>query len=508
MRILIKIKYYCMKDRKVFVIRASDLNEKEEALIVSLQGLVNLKEPRLIIDVDHYLEFLESNVKFIYISFDECLNMFLPEISEAITYNLSRDSTEINAAFSYSSATGALAVPHGMEEYIDGIPVIEDLSELHLDDVEIQRYVFRKFKDKFAKNGLIHQPISKDGKFLIAIRDYAILKKWAVIYCGESEKERDFLAEVLSSLDKQIPIYGWTTDEISFVDFISKYGDYIIAMDWSSNHSYFGSFQPKIIKRKHLSTKVIPNKHYVCLCLSDGDNIQWLERDFAFGSFFGERNKVERNYPFAFSISPALIDLNPSCLSYIYSKIENEDFVCGVSGYGYMNPCVFPKQYLPGFAKHTNEYFKYSDLQVLVLIDNKKNMSDENVAETISHFAKQTNIIGSLYQVDPICYKGGNGKIYWSNNKPFVTARFSLWNTSVKNDKPEHAPIELLEEIANNINSMPIDETSEEGYSYINVHPWSVHWWDVDKLVSLFNENIQILPADVFIETIKKNVRH
>ncbi len=496
--------------KQIFYVSRNKLTYEELAFFTCLQGLVNKKEQTLLLDVDHYLEYIDrSKYELDSVDFMSVVNMFMSSLSHYVLYHLDSKSTEINAAFSIAAATGALAVPDTLEYLVkEKLLLLEDLTKLGLDNLEIQKYAFDKYRDKLAKNGLIHQPIARsDDNFLISLLDFSITNKWFVLYVDESEEQRRFLDEVLSYLDKGICIYGWTSDEISFVSQISKYGDAIIPMDWSSNHSFFGTFSPKKVERKKHVEEIKPNKHYVSFVVSDGDNIQWLEREFCFCSFYKNFATVKRNYPLTMSVSPALIDLNPKCLEYIYDHATNEDFICGVSGYGYMNPCVFPKEHLPFYTKKTSEYLSLMGINVVMLLDNLKDMNEENVNFVLSTYAKHQNIIGGVYEIDPIKYEGGKGKIFWIDDKPFISVKASLWNIFESKEEEKTNKDQLILRLAALINSLPIAPHSEDGYSVINVHPWSTTCDDLDKLVKLLDENVQILGIEQLISLMRKNIK-
>lgn len=497
--------------KNIYTVSRKTLTNDELALFTCLQGLVNKKTPELILDVDHYLEFIdEEKYQINHLSFKEVIEKYLLNFDKYVLYELSETSTQINAAFSYCAVSDALAVPSALESLVKGkLTLLEDLTILNLDNFEIQKYVFNKFKDKFNKNGLIHEPLPTNGnEFLISLRDFALTNKWFVLYVDESKEQRQFLDEVLSFLDKGICIYGWTSDEISFVNQISKYGDAIIPMDWSSNHSFFGTFSPKKVTRKHHIEEIKPNKHYVSLVVSDGDNIQWLERDFCFSSFYLDYAKTKRNYPLTVSISPALIDLNPMCLNYIYSHSVNEDFISGVSGYGYMNPCVFPRNYLSAYTNKTSEYLSLLDVNVAMFLDNLADMSDDNVSFVLDNYAKHDNIIGGVYEIDPTKYEGGKGKVYFSNGKPFVSVKISLWNIYDSEDEKETNKEKLIHDVASFINNQVVSPNTVDGYSVINIHPWSTTCLDVNKLVNLFSDKIQILGIEQLLLLMTKNIKH
>lgn len=489
--------------KQIYVVKAASLSESERALAVSLQGLLAQKGRPFLIDCDHYLDFIDRDrfsVSFVF------LRSLIEESKELISgyvlYDFEKCDGSLNAASMLTSAKGLLAVPSSSEDLVKGI--LKCCRDLRQEDpISIQERIFDECLPLFNKDGLIHQ-VEKLGNHKTELRDYGIRNHWAIVYCDESDKGRAFLAHVLSSLNSNIAIYGWTTDEISFVETISHYGDCVIPSDWSSNRSFFASSEEKSFLPKPHHEAVLPNKHYVALEVSDGDNSQWLEREFAFEGYYGERLSTTRNYPLAFTISPSLCYLNPSVLNYIYSKAKNETFASGVSGFAYMNPCAFPKEKLPMFVDKTAHLMAKEGLSVVTLLDNKKYMDEKTIARVVEEYAKHPEIKAGVWEIDPICYRGGAGKIYFSKTgKPFVTVRFSLWSPSGERVSDRS----WIDEIANKINQLPIAPDSEEGYSIINIHPWSTTNDDIDYLVNHLNNNVQILPLDDLLSQVTAKIK-
>lgn len=58
------------------------------------------------------------------------------------------------------------------------------------------------------------------------------------------------------------------------------------------------------------------------------------------------------------------------------------------------------------------------------------------------------------------------------------------------------------------INSQIVSPNTVDGYSVINIHPWSTSCLDVDKLVNLFSDKIQILGIEQLLLLMSKNIKH
>lgn len=490
----------------VDVINFKELSNNEKLLALSLQGLVNKKNANLYLDIDNYLVYLKD--EYSYISLDEALSKYHRYYKGAILYNYEYGLIDMNIAASLSGILNAVMIDEELNKKYN-IPIVKDITNLKGDYIDKQELIFDEFKDLFKKDGLIHQVVTNDVCH-ITLRDHGISKEWFCFYTGESDKAKRFRQKVLNWAYKNIAIYGWTSNEIDFVNDISQYGDYIIPADWSCNHSYLDKEKAITIKQRGVEIKSDlnnPNKHYLTIVVSDGDNVQWLERDFSTSSTFGQRIKTNEDYILNFTIAPTLALNTPQVLERIYSLGKNNYFVSGVSGVGYMNPCRFPLSYLEEFCRKTNKLFKASDLSIVTLLDNLENMN--KVSKVVDKYAKFGNIIGGIYEVDPSKYEGAKGQIYYPedknyHHKPFASVRVSFWS---EDGTHETVTKEWIEGIAKKINNFDININSKKGYTVLNVHPWSTTIEDLDYLVSKLDKHIEIVKCDDFIKMINTNIR-
>lgn len=67
---------------------------------------------------------------------------------------------------------------------------------------------------------------------------------------------------------------------------------------------------------------------------------------------------------------------------------------------------------------------------------------------------------------------------------------FSLWHFS---GDPEQVTTNFLDEFEETVNAMPVASDREEGYTVINVHPWSIQVKDIDYVVSKLGEESAII---------------
>ncbi len=488
----------------VYIIKWDNLNQDEQALVLSMQGVINRAEKKVFVDTEIYMEYLDENLEKKVVSLWEILEECKHNIKGYVKYTLSDSDVGINMAATVSAGVDVLGVPKSLEEKVKetGLNCLYDLDDIKGSSAERQKVVFDGVYEMLNKDGLVHQVVSKNS-FLIKLRDFGISKRWACIYTSENAEDREFRKYVLEKLDKNIAVYGWTDDEIAFIRDISSYGDYAIPMDWAMNNSYL-SGTDEYIKQNYKKIPVKKDKHYVALVVSDGDNIQWLERDFSTTGLYGQRLNSKENYKMTWTISPSLVKLCPDALRRIYRLSKNDYFISGVSGVGYANPCEYPEEYLKGFCEITAEIIKQSEIKEICILDNKRHTKNKEFFESILYnYAKYDSIDGGILEIDPDRYSSGKGKMFFSNEKPFVSVRYSLWP---KDSDANNITKKWLDSYVKKINSMPVCPTKTKGYTVVNIHPWTMTMDDVDYVVKNLSDKIELVYVDELLELIKENV--
>lgn len=492
----------------VYVLNFSAMTDEEKAVAVCLQGIVNRTEKSIVIDVDNYMRYVTDSVR-VYTDVYEATKKFLPKLRGMALYKLDSHDVGINMAATYAAVNDVLGVPDVLaDRFADmGLAVKADFRKIVGTNAERQKVVFDRCYDKLNKNGLVHQVVNGDN-FHIRLRDLSICNGWACVYTGESDEDRRFRKYVLGKLDCNIPVYGWNDDEIAFIRDISEYGDYALPSDWSMNHSYFEASDATLKQRIHGEVDTVaPNKHYVALVVSDGDNIQWLERNFSLpeGSF-GQRLATNCNYKMSWTFSPSLVKICPDGARHIFASAKKDYFVSGVSGVGYANALRYPREHLDEFTRQTAEAMARSDLSVVTLLDNVADTEDvDYVADRLHAYTRFDNIDGGVWELDPDRYGSGKGRIFWSDGKPFVSVRFTMWYPT---GNPVDVNKEWLENMAEQVNAMPVAPESEDGYTVVNVHPWTMSQADVDYFVSkLDGDKVELVYADELIKLVKNNVK-
>lgn len=389
------------------------------------------------------------------------------------------------------------------------LPIVKDLEneaialgltkKLDVSDKD-EKWVFENYKSEFNNQILIQQrPFETASLPMVPLRDYAVANKFFTFFeAGISASDIRFRTNVHEWAKPNMPILGWGPgDEAGHIGFASQYGQFPIPSDFSMNLSVFNAdiFSAENLKQKNEFVPITPEpgKHYVAIGRSDGDNISVWANEFPLSST-DFKGASAGNFPMGWSIQPSLIDIAPGMLNLLYQSASATDyFIAPVSGHGYIYPSTYPSEYRKDWYKTMDDYLKRTDLSVVEILDSGR--GDILSKEVINLYAKSEALKGGI-NLNGHKYAGGRGAVVWSDNgKPFVSPRETLWTES-------------KELVAARVNSYLKDYTQIEGYTFINLHPWSHTYQDVEWVVNHFDENVVVVTPEQFIDLISKNVSH
>ncbi|XQP55610.1 MAG: hypothetical protein ACOQNY_02275 [Mycoplasmoidaceae bacterium] len=354
-----------------------------------------------------------------------------------------------------------------------------------------------------------------------ALRDYAIAAKIPTICVGllsdddPSTSEREKVAAVMK---QNSPIFGWSHGFDKTISGCGPEQDYLI---WSTTHKFnvlasdhcynlsFYSYD-KTDKpfEQHDQEKLTadPNKHYLAIVMSDGDNIQWMQNDIlTSGEYWGSPYRGE--FPISWTISPTPIDLNNSILEKIYAQATpNDELIAGPSGYAYINPEWYWQDDLKSsyeeFAERTAGYMHDCDLSVINPLDFKNPTYDPKhpgIPEAMTPFMKQEQVKGLVWSLDGLSLDG-HGSIDWVEDKPLLSFREGIWdNDYLHRDK-------VLERLA----SYPRDPSIIDGYTALVVNVWAAEgkMYNIKEFVDQLPEDVELVTISQLLQLITDNVEH
>ena len=505
-------------DEEITVVESSRLSNAQFHAINALQGLVARTNPAIFVDfgssANKYAisEMEKAGYEISYNdengnpwAFDSVVNKFRSHIADNgyILYATAEDHGQLNTATNLATINGWLPVSAEVEQTVIalGLEKKADISGDNIDLAYLKNF-YREYKDCFRKDSLVHLYYYAKG-----MRDFAVQQNIFVMYVQDSDyAARLFRDKVMRELEPSSLIFGWCQYEFKYTESSSRYGHTVIPSDHSYNLSILSCFdatEEKIGKEYTGKPELDPAKHYVAIVYSDGDNAQWIQNGF---SEYHTWQSYKTDVPVTWTYCPILTELSSVDNKRTLEAYGGGTFITGPSGGGYSRITKMNGKELEKFSDYTASIMLESGLSVMTLLDEIKSSNfDKDFQKRLSYFARYDNINGGIIQLDPNNYAGGAGRVYFVNDKPFVTVGFSLWH-----DSGDAAQVtnEWLAEKAAVINEKPADITTINGYTVINVHPWTVGPDDLAYFVSQLDDGVEVIAADELIAAIGENIPH
>ena len=406
----------------------------------------------------------------------------------------------LNIALTLSGITGFLPVAKTDVAKYQALGLVEKMD---VDDAALTyKWLFNTVSSELSSGGLIHQNYKQSGQTNKFIKDYGVCNKYFhVYYDEESAISQTFKKTLHKFLDANSPIFGYTYQEDSDVAFFSQYGQFIVPTDYSSNITFFAAkeFAGQKFNQPNDDTakKAEQGKHYVAFVVSDGDNAQYWQNTAQFAAnYMAASGRENDTFPVTWSMTPSLADLMPLVLENIYSNVANEyDYFCApVSGQGYINAGNFAAQnngeYFRDFCAKLNDYMYKADLSVVTVIGGS---AQNDLVNVLKGYASCSNVIGGIVYEGSKYFGSVRGGVMWVDGKPFVGPRDSLWETT-----PAY--------IAARINQYSKDPTTIDGYTIVNVHPWSHSYEDIRTIVSMLDDSVEVVSMDRLFTMMSENI--
>lgn len=411
-----------------------------------------------------------------------------------------KGDASVNIAATLAGITGFLPVADGDQEKYQALGLVE---KFNVNSAALTyKWLFNNVMSELSSEGLVHQNYQSVGKTNQFIKDLGICNKYFHIYYDpESIYTEGFKKTLHNFLNPNSAIFGYTYSEDKDVAFFSQFGQFIVPTDYTCNLTFLlaDAFADQKFEQPNDDSQLPAEegKHYVAFVVSDGDNATYWQNTSAFATnYMNASGREKDNFPVTWSITPSLADLMPLVLENVYYNQSNAyDYFCApVSGQGYINAGNFENEsdgvYFADFVSKLDLYMGKADLSVVTVIGGN---SKGDLVNVLHGYASAENVTGGIVY-DGSKYFGANpGGIMWIDGKPFVQPRDSLWETT-----PAY--------IAARINTYPRDITSIDGYSIINVHPWSHSYEDIRKIVGMLADDVEVVSVDRIINMMTDNI--
>ena len=505
-------------NKEITVVNIGAISVAQRHSLAALQGLVARDKPAIFLDYGsesnrYALEEMEkAGYKLLYNdaqgnpwNYESVIKKFSSYITDGgyVLYKTIEDHGQLNTATNLATINGWLPVIPEDEETVKklGLTKSADISEDNINTKYLKKF-YKEHKDFFRNDSLVHQYYYASG-----LRDFAVQQKIFVMYIDDSDfHARLFRKTVLKNLEPSSVILGWCQREVKFTQSISLYGHFVVPSDHSYNLSILSSFDVEKSKFNvdfPLEVKLDKNKHYVSLVYSDGDNLQWIQNGF---SEYHTWLSYGEDTPVSWTFAPSASILSPVDIQRTLSASENEAVITGPTGGGYARISKMSSKELEAFSDYTAAVMLDSGLEIMTFLDEVKGVSFyKSYEKRLSYFSRYDNIKGGVIQLDPDRYAGGEGRIFFSDDKPFITVGFSLWYPS---GNAEEVTKEWLKEQAEIINAKKADLTSINGYTVINVHPWTIGPDDLQYFISQLGDNVEVIGINELLAAVEQNLPH
>lgn len=496
---------------EIYAVNKGRIKTEEYNTVICLQGIVNKVSPQIfIIDNsanEYYLEQLRLSGKTV-LREDEngnpwntvsLIQHFKDYISDGgyVLYRNTELCEGLNTAFNYATLKGWLAVPSELKDLADGcgLRMMKDISNEKYSYDFLLRF-FNEHRGEFSDRGIVHL-----GDWNPQFRDFAVQQNMFLCFSDSTPEGNRFIQKILNGTAEYGYVFGWCLDEKDFVSVISKVGFSIIPSDLYSNSSVLNSFERDISKPAEES-RVTPQegKHYIALVFTDGDNVQTVTNGF--GEFFRHLN-LHADYTLTWGFPCIADEICQAAEQRFFDAADDSvSFITGPSGIGYAQPSLFEEKSLDAYTTATAASMLKTGSRVITILDDKPNAFKEaDFVRRLGYYSRFDNIDGGIIFMDPRMYESGAGKMWFSNGKPFVTVRKTLWSSEGYSGITD----EWMKENAAEINSYKSDIGSADGYSVICVHAWSVTPEKLNKFVSLLDDHIEIVSAAQLLNMISEN---
>jgi len=461
-------------------ITIQNLNNDEQVTFAALQGIVNKTKPRIYLldsGADEGLLTWQKTFNLEITNYRrnerfEIIKKYAGEVKGVVLYDVRKNPHYRNLASTVAGIKEALPMTQKVYEDVTAygiqLEVVEDLTTLsYTTEEEIYEHLYNTYWQDCEKRVLISADPNKDYS---RTRDMAAAVKAAVIFPNTTKKSgKDIFRKFLKDMPTgNAIILGWYPTERSGITTASEFGIGTLPADFYISSTVYSGLDHKIQIPAVPLRKPLENKIYVALFVSDGDNIQYMQRAMRkiWDSNAKNRGKIAINW----TVSPSMVDIGPGLLNYYYTTAtDKECFVTGPSGMGYLMPIntnneassgapvgIFLKEekYADGYASLTETYLQRSGIRVITIWDNASPMVraayEKNIRNlygaTVQDFGGVGGVVSSIennrVQFEKLitAYAGNIDHIRnsivnqinrWDGNSPvFMAFQADIWNVT------------------------------------------------------------------------------
>ncbi len=379
--------------RHLYVADVRHLPQEQTLLLASVQGIINRKQPRIYLitgdDDQFWLDQMRASGQTdAPIPVADPLSLvqtFRSEIKGAVVADPNVYVSPCIAVDIAGLSDLAVATPELASRL--GLPIKADLRGKFKDDADALRFARTDLMPRLNPylalcldppllGSQVDDIVAARGSCFWITGPKAQGRPGANEAAERAEISRTFAQMPLSAVVRGFWWHGdgMGLDETPGVALGSRYGKITTVSDYVANFSVTSGVRVAALRQKPQppAPALDRSKVYVAITMSDGDNFcPWrgVFREFMSDPLYG-------TFPVAFGMGPSLVDVAPTEAQWYYDHAApNTEFLCDVSGAGYIYPTDWAKALknrpaqLQTFYNLTDNYLKRMDMHTLRLMN-------------------------------------------------------------------------------------------------------------------------------------------
>lgn len=376
------------RPQKLLICETRSASWEAQLSITTLVGLVNRPQPRVYLsssdDDAFWLREALAAIPQAMAPFhnDDALTglvrMFREGVQGMVVYD-PQCIDSVNIATMMAGQRDGFVVSPGLARVLGeqfSLPVLEDLRAYGWKSrVEVNEWA----RQHLLTNASGRLVAGQDPRNVTNLRSFLVAARIFVYYLDTRKvaprrrdgwrSERGLARAIFKACAAGGAHLGWFIDEPSGVDLASQAALMVLATDHFSNLEVWTSVQPAapLPKRRQAEPPpLIRKKIFVSFMMSEGDNLQYNQKRMRRLWLDEGRGSV----PIGWTIAPLLAEAAPAMAEY-YARTatNNDEFVAGPSGAGYIYPSRWPQELLPSFLTLTGRHMRAMDMVTLEALD-------------------------------------------------------------------------------------------------------------------------------------------
>lgn len=347
------------------------LSSAQQALFVSLEGIVNRTQPRIAcVGSGSEGEFTWLNIHnlpYDVINGFTAIQKYQTNVTGLVVTDPNQPDT-LNLATTIAGVKNELICAPSLLPTLTNapynLPVKDDLRGMFSNKYQVYGYLYTNYWPLCTHRVIV----GLETNCYWHLRDYATAVKAAVVWLDPNViADANVLKLFTANMTPADGVYlGWVPNENADLKWLATYGIPVMASDFFNNGSVFSGVATAISVPPIPPTPPLQNRIYVSITLSDGDNVQYMQHTMIQNWDSAARGTV----PLGWTVQPLLADLDPGMMNYFWSTATTNDcLVAGPSGAGYDHIEYWTSGNIVDFVKASSPYLQSTGIRTVAVCD-------------------------------------------------------------------------------------------------------------------------------------------